>query len=205
MNNAIRRWGQRYAASWMERLGGRVDGGRVLEVGCGGGAGAEIIFELFGAVFIQAVDLDPQMVERARRRLAVYGPSRVRVSVGNLTSIQAADGSFDAVFDFGAIHLEPEWRRGISEVRRVLKPGGKFFFEWVTGRFLRSPYPLVTESFGRMEVPGPTELRHEIEERGLIIGGKFAQPRLAAVTGFVGDIIGVGVAAESTKAILAPC
>jgi ubiquinone/menaquinone biosynthesis C-methylase UbiE len=184
----------------MQRLGGRVDGGRVLEVGCGGGAGAEIILKGFGAAWVEAVDLDPKMVERARRRLAAYASNRVRITVGNLTSIQAADATFDAVFDFGAIHLAPEWREGISEVRRVLKPGGRFFFEWVTGRFLRSSYPFVTEGFGRMEVPGPTELMHEIEQRGIMIGQRFAQPRLAAVTGFVGDIIGVGVVVEFPEA-----
>src|SRR5256885_1204144 len=83
MNNALRAWGQRYAASRMQRLGGRVDGGRVLEVGCGGGAGAEIILKGFGAAWVEAVDLDPKMVERARRRLAAYGPNRVRITVGN--------------------------------------------------------------------------------------------------------------------------
>lgn len=196
MNNAIRAWGQRYAVSWMERLGGRVQGGRVLELGCGRGVGVQLIFERFGAASVEAVDLDPKMVERARRRLAPYGPARLHINVGNLVSLQAPDSSFDAVFDFGAIHLEPEWRQGLSEVRRVLKPGGRFFFEWVTDRFLRSPYPLVTEGFGRMEFPGSTELIKEIEERGMAIGKRFAQPKLAALTGFVGDIIGVAVAAR---------
>ena len=31
-------------------------------------------------------------------------------------------------------------------MRRVLKPGGRFFFEWATTSFLRLPYPLVTEA-----------------------------------------------------------
>lgn len=139
MNNGLRSLGQRYDASWLERLGGRVDGGRALEVGCGRGIGVQIILERFGAASVVAIDLDPKMVERARRRLAAYDSTRVQLYVGDVTAIQAGDATFDAVFDFGAIHLELGWRKGISEVRRVLKPNGRFYFEWVTGRFLRFP------------------------------------------------------------------
>jgi len=69
MNNGVRRWGQYYAARWMERLGGRLEGGRVLEVGCGRGVGAQIILERFGAASIEAIDLDAKMIECARRFL----------------------------------------------------------------------------------------------------------------------------------------
>jgi hypothetical protein len=42
MNNPARgRLQQEYVGKWFERLGGRVDAGRVLEVGCGQGAGIE--------------------------------------------------------------------------------------------------------------------------------------------------------------------
>lgn len=196
MNNVLRSLGQQYDASWLERLGGRVEGGRVLEVGCGRGVGVQIILERFGAASVEAMDLDPKMVECARRRLSAYDSTRVQLSVGDLTSIQARDATFDAVFDFGAVHLEPDWRKGIAEVRRVLKPGGKFFFEWVTGSFLRLPYPFVTEGFGRMEAPNPQQLMKELECRGIMVGQNFVCPRLAALTGFVGDLVGVGLAAE---------
>jgi ubiquinone/menaquinone biosynthesis C-methylase UbiE len=192
MNNALRSLGQHYDARWLERLGGRVDGGRVLEVGCGRGVGVEIILKQFGAASVAAMDLDPKMVERARRRLAAYDPSRVQLTVGNVTSIKAGNATFDAVFDFGAIHLEPDWRQGIAEVRRVLKPGGKFFFEWVTGSFLRLPYRLVTERFGVMVAPNPGELMKELERQGIIVGPNFVCPKLAALSGFVGDLVGVG-------------
>src|SRR6266536_3678619 len=89
MNNAARRLGQYYAASRLERLGGRVDGGRVLEVGCGGGNGVRIILERFGAASVEALDLDPKMIECARRRLAAYGSARVQLHVGDVTSIKA--------------------------------------------------------------------------------------------------------------------
>jgi len=199
MNNVLRYLGQQYAASSLIRLGGRVDGGRVLEVGCGRGVGVQIILERFGAARVEAMDLDPKMVECARRRLASYDSTRVQLSVGNLTSLQAAHATFDAVFDFGAIHLEPDWRQGLAEVRRVLKPGGKFYFEWVTGRFLRLPYPFVTEGFRGMEAPHQNQLMKDLEGQGIMVGKNFVCPRLAALSGFTGDLVGVGRVAAVTK------
>src|SRR4030095_11067046 len=102
MNNAIRSLGQHYAASWLERLGGRGEGGRALEVGCGRGGGGRVILERVGAAAVEALDLDPKMIERARRRLANYGPARVQLSVGDVTSIKAGDATVAALFDFGA-------------------------------------------------------------------------------------------------------
>jgi ubiquinone/menaquinone biosynthesis C-methylase UbiE len=192
MNNVLRYWGQQYSASWLIRLGGKVNGGRVLEVGCGGGAGVRIILERFGAGVVEAIDLDPKMVEHARRRLAAYDPGRVRLDEGNLTSLNAPNASFDAVFDFGAIHLEPDWLAGIAEVRRVLKPGGKFYFEWVTSQVLRAPYRFVTEGFRRMDPPSPEHLIRALKSQGIIVGSKFVRPKLVAITGFVGDLVGVG-------------
>ena len=198
MNNAARRLGQYYSAYWLERLGGRVQGGRVLEVGCGCGTGVRIILERFGATAVEALDLDPKMIDRARRRLARYGLDRVQLSVGDATAIKAGDATFDAVFDFGAIHLEPNWRKALAEVRRVLKPGGRFFLEWVTNSVLRLPYPLVTEAFGRLEPPSPGLLMQELEREGIMVGRSFVCPRIAALTGFVGDLVGVGQVAEAT-------
>lgn len=77
----------------------------------------------------------------------------------------------------------------------MLRPGGKYYFEWVTGRALRSLYPLATEGFARMVAPAPGELLAALEQRGLEVGDRVVRPRLAAtVTSLVGDVIGVGLA-----------
>ena len=78
------------------------------------------------------------MVAAARERLAARG-SRVRLWVGDATSIAAPDARYDAVFDFGIVHHIPDWRSALAEVQRVLKPAGRFYAEEVLARFLRHP------------------------------------------------------------------
>jgi ubiquinone/menaquinone biosynthesis C-methylase UbiE len=101
MNNALRSLGQNYSAYWLERLGGRVAGGRALEVGCGRGVGVKIILGRFGAATVEAFDLDPKMVECARRHVAACGLAGVQFSVGDVTCIQGRDATIDAVEQSG--------------------------------------------------------------------------------------------------------
>ncbi|MBW2421394.1 MAG: class I SAM-dependent methyltransferase [Deltaproteobacteria bacterium] len=138
MNNPIRSRLQRLEADQLRKMGGCVEGGHVLEVGCGRGAGTQLILATFGATSVDAFDFDPDMVRRARKRLAPHG-DRVRVWQGDITSIEADDDSYDAVFDFAIIHHVPRWRDALVEVLRVLKPGGRFFSEEVLRDFIHHP------------------------------------------------------------------
>jgi ubiquinone/menaquinone biosynthesis C-methylase UbiE len=188
MNNPVRSLVQwRHEAAMMERLGGKLTGLRVLEIGCGRGVGTEIILERFEAGEVQAFDLDPDMVRLARVRLARYPADRVRLFIGDAENIEAADESFDAVVDFGIIHHCPNWQRAVAEVRRVLKPGGKFFFEEVTKQAL-------DRWFYRTFLEHPTENRFtasqfvaEVESQGIQVGRN-------SIEWFLGDlVVGVGI------------
>jgi ubiquinone/menaquinone biosynthesis C-methylase UbiE len=195
LNNPARATMQRrVAASLMNRLGGRVDGGRALEVGCGRGVGVEVIVDVFGPAQVLAFDLDRKMVQLALRRLG----SRAEVlglAVADATTIPVRDSSVDAVFDFGAIHLIPRWQEALSEVRRVLRPRGKYFFELVTSRLLRAPYPLLTDGFRSMRAPQPAEFLAELNRNRIVVEPRgVVRLRFAALSGFVGDLVGVGTA-----------
>lgn len=174
MNNPVRAALQRrYEAPLLERLGGRVDGGRVLEIGCGRGVGTEIILERFRAGEVHAFDLDPDMLRRAGSRFRRYPPGRVRLSVGDAAAIAASDGSFDAVFDFGIVHHVPEWRRAVSEVARVLRPGGRFFFEEVTRHALDRWVYRTFLDHPREDRFTAREFVDEVERRGIRVEGNY--------------------------------
>lgn len=187
MNNPARAMLQRhYEARLLERFGGRVEGLRVLEVGCGRGVGTEILFERFGAREVHAFDLDPDMVARARRRLSGYAPERLKLFVGDAARIDAEGETYDAVFDFGIIHHVPEWQQAVSEVRRVLRPDGRFFFEEVTSHALnRWSYRTFLEHPKENRFSG-AQFIAELELQGISVEGNFTER-------FFGDfVIGVG-------------
>lgn len=175
MNNPVRSFVQRKKeAAMFEKLGGKTAGRKVLEIGCGRGVGTEIIFERFGAGEVHAFDLDPQMIELAEKRLTKFPAEKLRVFVGDAERIEAPDNSYDAVFDFGIIHHIPHWQASIKEVARVLKPGGRFYFEEVTQQAL-------DRWFYRTFLKHPKENRFsgerfiaELERNGIEVGGNFA-------------------------------
>ena len=139
MNNPVRAGIQRHLeVRRLLRLGGTQRGRRVLEVGCGRGVGVQLVLDHFGADRVDAFDLDPRMVDRARRRLASRG-DRVRLWIGSATHIPAADGTYDAVFDFGILHHVPVWQDAVAEILRVLRPGGRFYAEEMYERFILHP------------------------------------------------------------------
>lgn len=139
MNNPIRTGLQRYMeAPQLLKMGGKMKGGLALEIGCGRGIGTELILDLFGATQVDAFDLDPHMVELARKRLNPRG-NRVRLWSGDVTTILAQENHYDAVFDFGIIHHVPIWEDALQEIYRVLKPGGRFYAEEVLDKFILSP------------------------------------------------------------------
>ena len=107
VNNPARALVQRfYEVPLLRRLGGRVDGGRVLEVGCGRGVALPFLLNGFGALHVCGVDLDPDQVTRAARHLRKY-EGRIDLRVASVEQLPFAEASFDAVFDFGILHHVP--------------------------------------------------------------------------------------------------
>ncbi|MCL3862990.1 class I SAM-dependent methyltransferase [Actinotalea sp. K2] len=196
MNNPARAWLQRsYEAPLLQRLGARFAGGAVVEIGCGRGVGTELLLERFGVAHVTALDLDPAMVERARRRLARYG-ARVDVRVGDASDLPFAAASIDAVVDFGVIHHVPAWRDAVTEAARVIRPGGQLVFEEVTRHALeRWSYRTFLEHPEHDRFSAP-EFVAEVERHGFVL----PEP---AVTRFFGDFV-IGVAVKPATTVRGP-
>lgn len=137
VNNPARALVQRfYEVPLLRRLGGTIESGRVLEVGCGRGVCLPLLLSQFGARHVDGVDLDPRQVARAQTRLRAKYERRIDLRVASVEQLPFEDASFDAVFDFGILHHVSAWQSAIAEIGRVLKPGGIFFFEEVTSAAL---------------------------------------------------------------------
>jgi SAM-dependent methyltransferase len=102
---------------------------RLLELGCGAGRMTRPLAEVFGEVV--GVDVSPEMVARARARLAGIPNARVEVNSG--TDLAAfADGSFDVCFSFIVLQHIPDRaivERYVAEMARLLRPGGVAKFQ----------------------------------------------------------------------------
>ena len=192
MNNPLRAWLQRsYEGPTLERLGGDTRGAQVLEIGCGRGIGTEIIFERFGASEVHAFDLDPDMVNLARDRLRRFiEGGRLRLTVGDATTIDAPDCSYDAVFDFGILHHVPDWRAAVAEVARVLRPGGRFFFEEVTRQALDRWFYRAFVVHPTRDRFAPEDLLAELARHGIALEGSLIH------RAFGDFVLGVGRAAR---------
>ena len=75
MNNPLRALIQRrFEAARLLRMGGPMEGGSALEIGCGRGVGVQLILDLFGADAVDAFDLDPRMVALGVPTIDGMGP-----------------------------------------------------------------------------------------------------------------------------------
>ena len=168
MNNPVRASLQRfYETPLLLHLGGAVTNERILEIGCGRGEGTRILLDRCGARSVSAYDLDPALVAIAKRRLSGYAPGRWSVGVADAANLPEQAGSFGVVFDFGIVHHVSEWRTAVAEVARVLRPGGRFFFEEVTKRALqRWPYRTFLKH-PEHDRFSPVDFIEELERNGL--------------------------------------
>jgi ubiquinone/menaquinone biosynthesis C-methylase UbiE len=110
------------AEDGLRRAGIRA-GMRVLDVACGSGA-LSIPAARLGAQVL-AVDQSPKMLERLQARAREEALSSIQCRVMDGTALQLEDGSFDIAASQFGVMLFADMPRGISEMARVTRPGGR--------------------------------------------------------------------------------
>ena len=179
VNSPVRRFIQQQEARFFKQARDLRIGSRCLEIGCGCGAGARIIYATFAPSRIDALDIDPEMLNAARRKQAAWGFRQLRLIAGDAQHLPYQEQTFDAVFNYGIVHHLEDWQQGLREVSRVLKPGGCFYFEeifpplyanFLLGRLLEHPR--------QNRFHGP-EFRACLEECGLRLQPRFKESRFA--------------------------
>ena len=99
---------------------------RILDVATGTGDFALTSYEILKPAKITGIDISEGMLELGRKKIAKAGlDSHIELLNGDSEAILFEDNSFDAVtVAFGVRNFE-NLEQGLSEIKRVLKPGGR--------------------------------------------------------------------------------
>src|SRR3954470_13105059 len=114
------RWSRILAVPFIE-FSGVADGERILEVGCGTGSLTFTLPTLANPSEIVAIDYSELFVAEALRRNV---DKRISVQRADACSLPFGEAQFDRALSLLVLHFVPEAERAVSEMRRVVRPGG---------------------------------------------------------------------------------
>jgi Methylase involved in ubiquinone/menaquinone biosynthesis len=101
----------------------------VLDLGSGAGFDAFLARERVGETGqVIGVDMTDDMLELARKNAAARGLKNVEFRKGFIEKLPVGGNSVDLVISNCVINLSPDKPAVLSEIARVLKPGGQFWF-----------------------------------------------------------------------------
>lgn len=101
---------------------------RVLEISAGTGKDSELILKrLSEKGELICLDISPDMLYYAKQKLNNFDNYTEAIS-GSACNLPFEDNSFDALYCFAGVGHFPSMQKGLSEMARVVKPGGKVVF-----------------------------------------------------------------------------
>lgn len=100
-------------------------GARVLDLGCGTGHAINLMAQAFPASRFVGLDLSPDAIGLAEAERASMGLANASFTVADATTL-AADGSFDVITAFDAVHDQREPDEVLRRIRGALTPDGVF-------------------------------------------------------------------------------
>lgn len=137
------------ARQWLLRNLGISQGSSVIEAGCGTGAALSDVLSVVGKKGrITGNDPTKAFVEIARARAEQLGAANARYEIGDIRSMAAGDGEFDAAFcDKVLIHAGPP-KAALTEMARVTRSGGHVgALEWLPFFAVSSSRPEALDAF----------------------------------------------------------
>lgn len=148
------------------------DGMAMLDVGCGGGGTIERILKAHPACRVDGVDYSEASVQKSEEKLRRFG-DKCRIYCGDACDLPCADESYDIVVTFESVYFWSDPLKGMQEIFRVLKDGGKVLVatemcDPEKGKFW-------TERCENMTIYTSSQLKAFVEEAGfseIVVHGK---------------------------------
>ncbi len=107
-------------------LGELRPGEQVVDIGCGAGIDSLIAARMVGdGGSVIGVDMTPAMLAKARHNATEAGITHVEFRAGYGEALPVPDGWSDVVISNGVLNLMPDKLVALTEMARVLKPGGR--------------------------------------------------------------------------------
>jgi protein-L-isoaspartate(D-aspartate) O-methyltransferase len=199
-------------AIMLEQLG-LEPGHRVLEIGTGTGYNAAVMAHVVGpSGFVTTIDIDPDLIERARASLTAAGYDSVRASCGDGGYGDPAEAPFDRIIvTAGAWDIAPAWLDQLAPGGRLVLPLGVRSIQlslglerrgdhWMAGPAFRCGFVRMAGAFG-----DPESFRPLAGSAGLYVQVDDGRPvdgaALATALAGPGADIGTGVRATSRDQI----
>jgi len=98
--------------------------GRVLDVGCGNGWATRLMAEQAADGRVVGIDISDEMVDLARESSSSF--SNVEFREASAEKLSFTEAEFTHAFSMESLYYYSDMLRALREIRRVLKPGGKF-------------------------------------------------------------------------------
>lgn len=164
---------------------GPAAGTRVLEMACGPGLYTCSLARRYSQVLTTGIDLSYRLLQRAEVRAARYSLSNCNFLLGDARAVPFEDNSFDAVVVSRLFLIAGHHEAIVSEIFRVLRPGGRCFIAEPTSRLkthlLSYSMRWMAHVFGpsdvKLSVPRKVTILSSYQFRALVASKQWSEMR----------------------------
>jgi ubiquinone/menaquinone biosynthesis C-methylase UbiE len=156
------RWSRAVGEKFLDWLA-LAPGLHLLDAGCGTGAFTELLLERCAPREVSAVDPADDQIAFAKTKPAA---KRVKFQIGDAQALPFGSGEFDAATMALVITFIPDPQKAVSEMARVVKPGGTlgtYMWDFLGKRFTQQPLRQAIEATGYAVPPAPGHANATLE------------------------------------------